>query len=109
MRLVKGKMLMETNSKIINIELKKGQTNNEILETEINNETFILDFTSTDQTNLRKFFAVCLEELSKNQFIFHLIDNNIVEDSIIKKTATEYITELNQELQNCYKKITEKE
>ena len=101
---------MESENKVkqITAVLKLNSSNEEIIEIPINGITYSLNFTKEDQTYLRDFFKVCINELFVNEFEFTLDVDDVVKNEIIIRVAKEYIHDLNNELKSCLAEINKK-
>ena len=98
---------MESESKVKQIitVLKLNSSNEEIIEIPFNGSTYSLNFTKEDQTYLRDFFKVCINELLVNEFEFTLNIDDAVKNEIIIRVAKEYIRDLNNELKSILAEI----
>lgn len=89
----------------IEIILTKNENNEECLKTIVNKNKFEINFSSDDQKDLRNLFLNCFIEGEINHFKFILKKDGCVKNTIIEKVASDYIEQLNIELNNVFENI----
>lgn len=93
-----------------NIEfILKEKDKKEILEINIDNELFMIDFTNEDQSMLRKLFLVVLKKMKKNNKLIEFVyvkDDNF-DNTLFESVASDYIAGLNRELVSIFNDMQE--
>lgn len=88
-----------------NIEfILKEKDKKEILEINIDNELFMIDFTNEDQSMLRKLFLVVLKKMKKDNKLIEFVyvkDDNF-DNTLFESVASDYIAGLNKELVSIF-------
>lgn len=93
----------------IDFTLKKGDDGREIMECEIDGETYHLDFTSENQDYLRNFFMVAIRHLQKEKFHFQYNKAEDFTNTILEEVARDYVSRLNMELDSVFGGLEELE
>lgn len=93
-----------------NIEfILKEKDKKEILEINIDNELFMIDFTNEDQSMLRKLFLVVLKKMKKDNKLIEFVyvkDDNF-DNTLFESVASDYIAGLNRELVSIFNDMQE--
>ena len=93
-----------------NIEfILKEKDKKEILEINIDNELFMIDFTNEDQSMLRKLFLVVLKKMKKDNKLIEFVyvkDDNF-DNTLFESVASDYIAGLNKELVSIFNDMQE--
>ena len=84
----------------IDFTLKTGDDGCEIMECEIDGNTFQLDFTSENQDYLRFFFMAAIRHLQKEKFQFQYNKADGFTNTILEEVARDYVSRLNMELES---------
>ena len=98
-------MEKDNKAKTIDAVLKINSSDEEVIEMAIGEEIYCLNFTKEDQSYLRDFFKKCIDELLKNPFVFEFKKDPSIKNEVLIKVASDYITDLNKELNNCIEEI----
>ena len=89
---------MDTTS--IDFILKKSDDGREIMECELEDTLFQLDFTSDNQDYLRGFFMTAIRCLQKGKYRFRYSKDVGFSNTILEEVASDYVNQLNMELES---------
>ena len=84
----------------IDFILKKSDEGREIMECELEDTLFQLDFTSDNQDYLRGFFMTAIRHLQKGKYRFRYVKDVGFSNTILEEVASDYVNQLNLELQS---------
>ena len=84
----------------IDFILKKSDDGREIMECELEDTLFQLDFTSDNQDYLRGFFMTAIRLLQKEKFRFRYVKDVAFSNTILEEVADDYVKQLNMELES---------
>lgn len=100
---------MDTINKLSFDFILKKNGENEVLQTTIDRNNYLIDFTSDDQSKLREFFLVVLGKMEKeNKLIeFNYDKASDFNNELFETVAKEYVVGLNSELKLIFAKMNE--
>ena len=100
---------MDTINKISFDFILKKNSDNEVLETTIDKNSFYIDFTSDDQSKLREFFLFVLEKMEKENKLIEFKYDKAADfnNELFETVAKEYVVGLNSELKLIFDKMNE--
>ena len=100
---------MDTINKLSFDFILKKNGENEVLQTTIDRNNYLIDFTSDDQSKLREFFLVVLGKMEKeNKLIeFNYDKASDFNNELFETVAKEYVVGLNSELKLIFEKMNE--
>lgn len=100
---------MDTINKLPFDFILKKNGENEVLQTTIDRNNYLIDFTSDDQSKLREFFLVVLGKMEKeNKLIeFNYDKASDFNNELFETVAKEYVVGLNSELKLIFEKMNE--
>ena len=90
--------MANTDTTNIDFTLKKSDDGREIMECEIDGNTYQLDFTTENQDYLRSFFMAAIRHLQKEKFHFKYKKADGFINTILEEVARDYVSRLNMEL-----------